>query len=133
MPTRTWICYLFDTAVLSKAHTSYRNLLEVLDGKLLVGDIDGEITKGRILVGTSPEVMEELVQPGDLVMVTNRYEAQMCAIDCGASFLVVCADSKVPPILLKRAESSGCTVVQTHYDTYASARLVSMAAPIHAD
>lgn len=121
---------LFDTAVLSKAHTSYRNLLEVLDGKLLVGDIDGEITKGRILVGTSPEVMEELVQPGDLVMVTNRYEAQMCAIDCGASCLVVCADSKVPPILLKRAESSGCTVVQTHYDTYASARLVSMAAPI---
>ncbi|MDD5940325.1 MAG: putative manganese-dependent inorganic diphosphatase [Lachnospiraceae bacterium] len=121
---------LFDTGVLASSHTSYKNLIETLDGKMLVGDPDGVITTGCILVGTSPEVMEEMVHKGDLVMVTNRYEAQMCAIDCGASCLVVCADSTVPPLLLKRAEAAGCTVIQTHYDTYPSARLVSMAAPI---
>ena len=74
--------------------------------------------------------MAELVKPGDLVMVSNRYEAQMCAIDYGAACLVVCMDAAVPEILLKRAKDGGCAVVQTHYDTYAAARLVTMAAPI---
>jgi manganese-dependent inorganic pyrophosphatase len=121
---------LSDTGVLAKSHTSYRNLIEVLDGKMLVGDPEGRITTGHILVGTSPEAMEELVRAGDLVMVTNRYEAQMCAIDYGASCLVVCMGSEVPKMLIERARQMNCTVIQTQYDTYAAARLVSMAAPI---
>lgn len=121
---------LFNTGVLADARTSYRNLISVLDGRMLVGDPEGQITTGHILVGTSPEAMEELVKQGDLVMVTNRYEAQMCAIDYGASCLVVCMGSDVPQMLLERAKQMHCTVIQTRYDTYAAARLVSMAAPI---
>ena len=105
---------LFNTAVLGEAKTSYKNLLEVLDGRMLVGDPDGVITEGHLHVGTSPEAMAELVKPGDLVMVSNRYEAQMCAIDYGAACLVVCMDAAVPEILLKRAKDGGCAVVQTH-------------------
>lgn len=121
---------LFDTGVLAESKTSYKNLLEVLDGELLSGDINGCITTGQIHVGTSPEAMEEMIHDGDLVMVTNRYEAQMCAIDYGAKCLVVCMGASVPDILIHRAEASGCTVIKTHYDTYAASRLVSMAAPI---
>ena len=121
---------LFDMSVLSEARTSYKNLIETIEGNMITGDPDGEITQGRILIGTSPEVMTEVVEPGDLVLVTNRYEAQMCAIDCGASCLVVCAGSDVPKGLIARAEASGCAIVQTKYDTYAASRLVSMAAPV---
>lgn len=121
---------LFDTSVLAKARTSYKNLLEVLDGEMLSGDPNGFITTGQIHVGTSPEAMEELIHDGDLVMVTNRYEAQMCAIDYGAKCLVVCMGASVPDILIKRAQAADCTVIKTHYDTYAASRLVSMAAPI---
>ena len=121
---------LFDTGVLAKAKTSYKNLLEVLDGEMLSGDADGFITTGHIHIGTSPEAMEALVRDGDLVMVTNRYEAQMCAIDYGAKCLVVCTGASVPALLIKRAEAAGCAVIKTQYDTYAAARLVSMAAPI---
>ncbi len=121
---------LFHTEVLGEANTSYKNLLSVLNGKLLTGDIDGRITGGQIHVGTSPEAMEELIHKGDLVMVTNRYEAQMCAIDYGASCLVVCVGAEVPKKLIERAADMKCTVISTPYDTYAAARLVSMAAPI---
>jgi len=121
---------LFDTDILSKSQTSYKNLLETLNATMLVGDPDGQITTGRILVGTSPEAMEELVKPGDIVMVTNRYEAQMCAIDCGASCIVVCNHSDVPPLLLGRAKQYNCNVIQTAYDTYAAARLITMAVPV---
>ena len=68
---------LFDTAILGKAHTSYQNLLNTLEGKMLVGDPMGHIHKGRVHVGTSPETMISLISEGDIVLVTNRYEAQM--------------------------------------------------------
>ena len=70
---------LFDTGVLAAANTSYHNLLETLEAELIVGDADARITQGHICIGTSPEIMEELVKPGDLVLVSNRYETQMCA------------------------------------------------------
>ena len=121
---------LFDTGVLAAANTSYHNLLETLEAELIVGDADGRITQGNICIGTSPEIMEELVKPGDLVLVSNRYETQMCAIDCGASAIVVCCGSAVPRTIVARAQEKGCTVLATPYDTYAAGRLVTTAAPV---
>lgn len=121
---------LFDTEVLASANTSYRNVLETLEGEMLAGDPDARITNGRIFIGSSPEVMEDNVGPGDLVLVTNRYETQMCAIDCGAGCIVVCCGAAVPRTILARAKEKGCFVITTPYDSYAAARLVSTAAPV---
>ena len=121
---------LFDTAVLAAANTRCRNLLETLEAELVVGDADARIDSGRICIGSSPEIMEELVRPGDLVLVSNRYETQMCAIDCGAQAIVVCCGSAVPRTIIARAQEKGCAVLATPYDTYAAARLVSTAAPV---
>ncbi len=121
---------LFDTGVLASANTSYKNVLETLEGEMLCGDADGRITTGRIFIGSSPEVMEDAVGPGDIVLVTNRYETQMCAIDCGAGCIVVCCGAAVPRTILARAKEKGCTVITTPYDSYAAARLISTAAPV---
>ena len=121
---------LLDTGVLAAANTPLTNLLETLDAELLVGDKDARITKGNICIGTSPEIMEELVKPGDLVLVSNRYETQMCAIDCGAAALIVCCGSAVPRTIVARAKEKGCYILTTPYDTYAASRLVTTAAPV---
>ena len=121
---------LLDTDVLAEANTPLTNLLETLDAELLVGDKNARITKGNICIGTSPEIMEELVKPGDLVLVSNRYETQMCAIDCGAAALVVCCGSAVPRTIVARAKEKGCYILTTPYDTYAASRLVTTAAPV---
>lgn len=121
---------LLDTGVLAAANTPLTNLLETLDAELLVGEKDARITKGNICIGTSPEIMEELVKPGDLVLVSNRYETQMCAIDCGAAALVVCCGSAVPRTIVARAKEKGCYILTTPYDTYAASRLVTTAAPV---
>ena len=121
---------LLDTGVLAAANTPLTNLLETLDAELLVGDKDARITKGNICIGTSPEIMEELVKPGDLVLVSNRYETQMCAIECGAAALVVCCGSAVPRTIVARAKEKGCYILTTPYDTYAASRLVTTAAPV---
>lgn len=121
---------LFDTQVLAKASTSYRNLLETLEGTLVAGQEGTAVTEGCIRIGASPEMIEEEVGPGDVVLVSNRYEVQMCAIDCGASAIIVCGRSPVPRTIQSRAAEKGCAVLTTPYDIYAAARLVSTAAPV---
>ena len=66
----------------------------------------------------SPEIMEEVVEPGDLVIVANRYESQYCAIEMGASCIVVCTGSAVPKTIIRLAEQNGCAIISTPYDTY---------------
>ena len=121
---------LFDTEVLAKSKTSYKNVLSTLEGEMLLGDPNACITSGRIFIGTSPEIMDGAVNPGDIVLVSNRYEVQMCAIDCGAGAIVVCCGSAVPRTILARAQEKGCIVITTPFDTYAAARLISTAAPV---
>ena len=75
--------------------------------------------------------MEELVKPDDLVLVSNRYEAQMCAIDCGARAIIVCCGSAVPRTIVARAQEKGCAILATPLrHLRAAARLISTAAPV---
>lgn len=121
---------LFDTGVLANAHTSYRNVLDTLEGEMICGDPEAAITTGRIFIGSSPEAMEGSIGAGDLVLVSNRYETQMCAVECGAGCIVVCCGAAVPKSILARAKEKGCSIITTPYDSYAAARLISTAAPV---
>ena len=59
---------MLDTGVLADAKTSYKNVVSTLDGEMIVGNPEDVVT-GRIYIGGSPDVMEEVLQPGDLVLV----------------------------------------------------------------
>lgn len=85
-----------DNAILSKARTQYRNILETLDGRLYVGDAEAFFDKGKVVVAaSSPEVMEEYIEKNDMVILGNRYETQLCAIEMEAACLVICGDAVV--------------------------------------
>lgn len=121
---------LFDTGILAAANTKYANLIDTLDAVLLQGDVNGVISGGKVCIGTSPEIMEELLNAGDLVLGTNRYDTQLCAIEMGAKAMVVCCNANVSDDILKLAKEKGCDIIVTPYDTYGAARLVTTAAPV---
>ena len=120
-----------DTQFLANSHTPYQNILETLEGTLVTGDPKGRVQAGKIVVGAaSPETMEAVVEQGDLVLVANRYESQYCAIEMGASCIVVCTGSAVPKTIVRLAEKHGCAIISTPYDTYPAACLISQSVPI---
>ncbi|MFZ2756819.1 MAG: putative manganese-dependent inorganic diphosphatase [Atopobiaceae bacterium] len=123
---------IFDTGVLSQAHTKYANILTTLDGTMVVGDPDGRVEDGRVCVGTSPEMMEGTIQPGDTVLVTNRYETQLFAVRSGARCLIICCGAEVMEDVRELAQERGCAIIITPYDTYATARLICMSMPVRA-
>lgn len=81
---------VFDTSILAKSRTSYRNILSTLGGEMVVGDEDAVCTTGRVHIGTATsEMLESVVEKGDIVILTNRYESQLCAIEKEASLLIL--------------------------------------------
>ncbi|WP_294499642.1 putative manganese-dependent inorganic diphosphatase [uncultured Gemmiger sp.] len=120
---------MMDTGVLADAKTSYKNVVSTLDGEMIVGDPDDTVA-GRIYIGGSPDVMEEVLQPGDLVLVPNRYDIQLCAIECQAGCIVICNGKAAPRTIETLAREKGCRIILTPHDTYGAARLVSQAAPV---
>ncbi len=122
---------VFDTGILAKSLTSYKNILETLDGTMVVGDENAMCTTGHIRIGTAtPEMLESTVEKGDIVILTNRYESQLCAIEKEASLIIICNGAKVGRTIQRIAEETGVAIMSAPVDTYAAGKLISQCAPI---
>ena len=122
---------VFDTGILAKSQTTYRNILETLGGTMVVGREDDVCTTGHIRIGTAtPEMLENTVEKGDIVILTNRYESQLCAIEKEASLIIICNGAKVGRTIQHIAAETGVAIMSAPCDTYAAAKLISQCAPI---
>ena len=122
---------LFDTGILAKSRTSYKNILETLGATMAVGSEDAVCTTGHIRIGTAtPEMLENSMEKGDIVILTNRYESQLCAIEKEASLLILCNNAKVGRTIQRIAEETGVAIMTAPCDTYAAGKLMSQCAPI---
>ena len=122
---------VFDNEILAKAQTPYRNIIETLEGELVEGEPAGAVTTGRVLIGAgATESMRQRLKVGDVVILGNRYEAQLSAIEQQASMIIACEGAPVSRTIRKIASESGCAVISTPYDTYAVARMINQSVPI---
>ena len=128
--TKTYM-NIYDSSILSKANTRYSNIIETLEADLLVGSAEAYFDKGKVLIAAAnPDLMEFYIEPHDLVILGNRYESQLCAIEMGAACIIVCEGAGVSMTIKKIAQDRGCTVIATAYDTYTAARLINQSMPI---
>lgn len=122
---------VYDSSILSKARTQYSNILETLEGAVVVGDAGRYFEEGKVLIAAAnPDMMEYYISPHDLVILGNRYESQLCAIEMEAGCIIVCEGAAVSMTIRKLAQERGCTVITTPYDTYTAARLINQSMPI---
>ncbi len=121
----------YDSRVMSTARTQYRSIAETLDGTVLVGNEHGYFVKGKVVIGTfHPDMMEEYIEKDDLVILGNRAEDQLCAIEMDASCIIVGLGAKVSRTIQKLAEEKSCVIISTPHDTYTIARLINQSIPI---
>ena len=122
---------VYDSNILSTAHTKFRNIVETLDGKMIVGDEQQYYVKGKVLIAAAnPDLMENYIEENDLVILGNRYESQLCAIEMKAGCIVVCVGADVSLTIRKLAEENNCTVISSPHDTYTVARLINQSMAI---
>lgn len=120
-----------ESSILSKANTRYSNILETLEAHLIVGKEEESFSSGKVLVAAAnPDLMEFYIEKNDLVILGNRYESQLCAIEMGAACIVVCEGARVSETIKKLAAEKNTTVITTPDDTFGVARLINQSMPI---
>ena len=122
---------VIDSKILSTAHTAYKNIVDTVDGEMICGNIEEYYTEGKVLIAAAnPDMMENYIEKGDLVILGNRYESQLCAIEMNASCILVCEGATVSQTIQKMAAEHGCAIIQSPHDTYTVARLINQSMPI---
>lgn len=122
---------VYDSRIIATAGTPFRNVMETLDGELLHGEPEEKIRSGKCLIAAAnPDLMESYIEKNDIVILGNRYESQLCAIEMGAKCIVVCDGAMVSYTISRLAESHGCFIIKTPYDTFTASRLINQSIPI---
>lgn len=122
---------IYETRILAMSRTKYTNVLDAIDGTMIVGDPNEEITKGKILIGAAnPDLLENYVEDGDMLLTGNRFENQLCGIEMNAGCIIVCTGAPISKTIQKLAKENNCKVISTPHDTYMVARLISQSAPV---
>ena len=122
---------VYDSEILSKARTQYRNIVKTLDGTMITGNEHGYFMRGKVAIGaSSPNLMEEFIEKDDLVILGDLEEAQACAVNIDASCMVICKNAEVSPKLIQKAKEQSIVIIQTPYDTFTTARLINQSIPV---
>lgn len=122
---------VYDSRILATARTQYRNIVNTLDGSIISGNEHGYFLNGKVVIAaSSPELMENFIEKDDLVILGNRYESQLCAIEMDASCLVICQGYEVSRTIKKLAAERDIVVISTPHDTFTAARLINQSIPV---
>ena len=121
---------VYDSRVLSKARTQYKNIAETLDGKILAGNEHAYFMRGKVLVATTPDYMMDFMEADDMVILGAQKESQIRALEANASCIIVGGGFEVDPEVIQMANKKDCIVITTTYDTFSIARLVNQSMPI---
>lgn len=123
---------VYDSRSLSNARTQYKNIIDALEGTLVTGNNNGYFSKGKVAIAaSSSSLMAEFIEKDDLVILSNRYEAQECAIDIDASCLVICNGVDISEELIKKAKEQSIVIISTPHDTFTVSRLINQSIPVN--
>ena len=122
---------VYDSAIISTAETPFKNILETLEATLITGDANRNCQDGKVLIAAAnPEMMNYYIEPHDIVILGNRAESQLSALDNGADCIIICEGANASPTIKALAEQNGMIIMVTSYAAYTAARLINQSIPI---
>lgn len=122
---------VYDNRALSRARTQYKNIVETLNGHLLVGNEHAYFTRGKVVVASgNREAIRQEIDRDDLVILGNIIERQHVALEQIPSCMIVTGVSDAAPQIRKEADAIDCVLITTEYDSYTAARLINQSMPI---
>ena len=114
------------------APTAVGSIAGVLEGELLAGEAEREVT-GRVWVlAMATESLPLGFSAGDVVVVGNRPDAQRIAIEVGVALLVTSNGTRPSDEVLELARERDTAVVMSPLDSYVTSRMITLSAPCRA-
>lgn len=121
----------FENTIIAASSTPLRNIIETLNAKLVFGKYDDFITSGNVVVAAmAPEQIKPCVSNGDIVIVGNRVDSQMAALDAGANCLIMTNNCEPEEIVIEKADKLKSVIIITPQDSFTTARLINQSIPV---
>lgn len=120
-----------DNFFLSRARTKYQSIAKTVEGEIIVGNEHACFTRGRVFVGAAyPDKMGTYLEENDLVILGDRREDQLCALQHNVSCMIICVGGEADEDIRKSAEEKQIVIIKTPLDTFAVARLINQSIPL---
>lgn len=120
-----------DSYLLSNARTQYKRIAETIDGIVIEGNEHGYFIRGKVLVGTAnPEMMKSYIEEDDMLIMGDREEDHLQAIEQNVSCIIVGMGIEVSEKVIKLAHAKNIIIIMSPYDTFTIARLINQSIPV---
>nr|WP_295257769.1 putative manganese-dependent inorganic diphosphatase [uncultured Blautia sp.] len=120
-----------DSYLLSRARTQYQRIAETIGGNVIEGNPHGYFIQGKIMVAAAnPDKMKEYVEENDMVIMGNREEDHLQAIEQNVSCIIVGMGIEVTEKVLKLAHEKDIIIISSPYDTFTISRLINQSIPV---
>ncbi|HJC11287.1 MAG TPA: putative manganese-dependent inorganic diphosphatase [Candidatus Blautia merdigallinarum] len=120
-----------DNYFLSNARTQFRSIANTVEGKVVTGNPHGYFVRGKVVIGAAhPDKLGEFLEEDDLVILGDRHEDHLCAIEQNVSCIIVCNHTEVSQDIKEAAEKNQCVIIQSALDTFSVARLINQSIPV---
>ena len=120
-----------DSYLLSRAKTQYKRIAETIGGTVIEGNEHGYFVNGKVMVGTAnPEMLKAYVEEDDLIIMGDREEDHLQAIDQNVSCIIVGMGIEVTEKVIKLAHEREIIIIRSPYDTFTIARLINQSIPV---
>lgn len=120
-----------DNYFLSNARTQFRSIANTVEGTVVTGNPHGYFVRGKVVIGAAhPDKLGEFLEEDDLVILGDRHEDHLCAIEQNVSCIIVCNHTEVTQDIREAAEKNQCVIIQSALDTFSVARLINQSIPV---
>jgi len=126
-------CYMnaLENNILSAGNTPLQNIIDTLKARLITGSDDDFASSGKVVIAAmEPDSLDPFIDKGDIVFVGNRKDAQVKAVEIGASLIILTCGAKMDSDVLEMTKRGKSIVMETSYDTFTAARLINQSIPI---
>lgn len=115
-----------DTNVIGSRQTTLRNIQETINAELITGRQEDLPDSGKVMIAAMPaKDMEPYIEPNDIVIIGNRSEVQLKALECKVSCIIVTGNAKVSQEVIDKSKATNTILMVSPHDTFTTARLIT--------
>ncbi|MFH1561932.1 MAG: putative manganese-dependent inorganic diphosphatase [Nitrospirota bacterium] len=116
-------------------NTTAQNILQCLNGTLIVGNIETAFPNGNLIIGAMAVTsMSERIRTyygfDNIVLIGDREDAQISNLEAGVRCLIITGGFTPTQAVVDLAKKAGVTLIVSPYDTITSVRLTKLSASV---
>jgi manganese-dependent inorganic pyrophosphatase len=116
--------------VMDQIHLDVHNVVETLDGRLLVEARDRHLRDKVMVAAMDIETIRQRVEPDIMIVMGDREDAQRVVIEEGVCALVITGDLPVSEAIVELAREKNVTLISSPHHTFTTVRLLNLSIPI---